>query len=332
MSDKFVNLASVRFGTEDNSNGDRFTDRHPYLKYTWTVSFVFPEYEGCSGGQISDITPKTVELPRWTAETQVVHAYNHKTIVQTKLNFEPITISFYDQQNNATESLIWSYVKAQFDVPDASKAAKHLPLTVIIKQHKTSSGPISEDSQKTYILYPAYITDATHDTLDYGQSDVVLWTITLRYEELQMLDCGFVGETPEEIVTGSEFIPSSRARPFAGETDQSAPPDRPRQPDAAREDDDRVRTRSPIVNEDGSAGWIEELVPRSSLVPPGGITNPNRTGTNPSTGANGASVTPRDNRSLAANQTARISPNNSTLGSERQVLPTLFRISRPSIS
>jgi hypothetical protein len=161
-------------------------DGYIYLKYAWEVQI--------SNSDINSAPPlvaKTCELPRWTAETQIVNVYNHKTIVQTKLNYEPITMSFYDQVNGAAEKLIWGFVKGQFDPTDGSKKADFQPLTIKITM-KTLSGDGTAD--KVYTLKNVFITDAQHDTLDYSTSDVVLWTITVRYEDLETAE--FQGSTP----------------------------------------------------------------------------------------------------------------------------------------
>ena len=145
------------------------------------------------------IVARTCELPRWSTDTQIVNVYNHKTLVQTKLTFEPITMTFYDQANGAIEKLLWTHAKGQFDGTDGSKKAGQSPLTITIKMKNLSgSGP-----DKTYKLSNAYITDAQHDTLDYSASDPVLWTITIRYEDLETQE--FNGPTP--VVTAK--VPAS---------------------------------------------------------------------------------------------------------------------------
>ena len=168
-----------------NNNGQPQGNGFPYLKFAWEVEIAG---EGLASGPL---VAKTCELPRWSTDTQIINVYNHKTIVQTKFNFEPITMSFYDQCNNIADSVIWGFVKGQFDSTDGSKAPTFSGLTIIITQ-KNLSGDGGPD--KVYTLTNAFITDAQHDTLDYSASDVVLWTITVRYEDLST--AGFDSSTP----------------------------------------------------------------------------------------------------------------------------------------
>lgn len=189
---KYENSATKKIlnGVEVHPDDTPLGDGHPYLKFAYEVKFI------TTGGEYGyDTTPvflaKTCELPRWTAETQVVNVYNHKTIVQTKLNYEPITMTLYDQTNNSGDAMIWAWVQEQFDATDGSKAAKFKSFEVEIKM-KNLSAPGAED--KVYKLKNAFIVDAQHDTLDYSTSDPVMWSLTIRYEDLEAP--GFQGPTP----------------------------------------------------------------------------------------------------------------------------------------
>lgn len=197
----FNSYAFKQIGNLGNS-GDFVADRTPYLKYQFVAEITLddanrevPAGEDTFKGNdtsredtSSQFTLKTFELPRWTIDSQVINQYNHKSVIQTKMNFEPITISFYDQQNDAVEAFISDVVKGQFDATDGSKNLSHRPMTIKVHMQQTSDGALRSDldetefTGKTYELYNAYIVDAQHDTLDYSTSDVVLWTLSIRYE------------------------------------------------------------------------------------------------------------------------------------------------------
>ena len=194
----FTNLAKKLILNGQDSHGagpdtSPMGNGYIFLKYAWSIKI---SDDGLDSAP--PLVAKTCELPRWTAETQIVNVYNHKTIVQTKLTYEPITMSFYDQVNGTAERLIWKYVQAQFDDTDGSKKPDFAPLTIEISM-KDLSGEGAGD--KVYTLTDAFIVDAQHDTLDYSTSDVVLWTISVRYENLKISgvkDLEFDGPTPKE--------------------------------------------------------------------------------------------------------------------------------------
>jgi hypothetical protein len=108
--------------------------------------------------------------------------------------------------------LMWDYVKGQFDDTDGSKTPDFAPLTIEITMKDLSGEGIGD---KVYTLTDAFITDAQHDTLDYSTSDVVLWTITVRYENLKITgvkDLAFDGPTPVAN-TGIAALPKPPAKP-----------------------------------------------------------------------------------------------------------------------
>jgi hypothetical protein len=195
MPDPFINQAMNKFGVLQTNTVDgqpKVTSIFPYLKYTWDVTVTLDApVTGEARPADTTITAKTVELPRWTIDSQVINAYNHKTVVQTKLNFEPITMTFYDQQDDAFEKLLWDFVKGQFDPIDGAKRRHFQPMTIKIRMHKLHKGAMdSDEDAKIYILTNAFMVDAQHDTLDYSASDPILWTCTFRYENIQVYGGG----------------------------------------------------------------------------------------------------------------------------------------------
>lgn len=229
----YSNIATKKVLSGIQSHGPNIGlgEGFPYLKYAWELYVRDTDGKGNMLITLPPLIAKTVELPRWSTDTQIINVYNHKTIVQTKFNWEPITISFYDQVNKSAECLIWHFVKAQFDAPDGSKAPKHKDLDLEIRM-KNLSGPGAKD--KVYKLKKAYIVDAQHDTLDYSTSDVVLWTVTIRYEELEFEDCDFKGPAPTA-ATGMARIPRpvpqrredsrTTSSNFTPQNQQRTPPD-----------------------------------------------------------------------------------------------------------
>jgi hypothetical protein len=220
----FTNLATKLLLNDKQVNSGPLGNGFPYLKFAWEVELSLGQ-GGEAKGLMSTgpLVAKTCELPRFSVETQVVNVYNHKTIVQTKMNYEPITMTFYDQTNNVAESLIWDFVKGQFDSPDVTKKNDILSLTVKITM-KNLSG---DGDDKVYTLLNAFIVDAQHDTLDYSTSDPVVWTITLRYEDLNIdgvkgLD--FKGPRKGDKGAGIKALPKPPSKPSVVSVPITKPP------------------------------------------------------------------------------------------------------------
>jgi hypothetical protein len=64
----------------------------------------YKRYKGKIG-----LLAKTVDSPKFTVDTEVLNQYNRKTVIQKKINYSPIAISFHDDMANATTNLWKSY-------------------------------------------------------------------------------------------------------------------------------------------------------------------------------------------------------------------------------
>lgn len=57
------------------------------------------------------VLAKKVDLPKFNITTETLNQYNRKTVVQTKLNYSPISIDFHDDNANITNNLWINYYK-----------------------------------------------------------------------------------------------------------------------------------------------------------------------------------------------------------------------------
>ena len=52
---------------------------------------------------------KTINLPKFKLETEVLNQYNRKRIIQTKINYQPVTITLHDDQSDLIRNLWYTY-------------------------------------------------------------------------------------------------------------------------------------------------------------------------------------------------------------------------------
>jgi hypothetical protein len=96
------------------TNGYQNTPKYKYLFHTYFQ--VNPEpFLLFKGGRqftnVNDLTNfgllvKDVKLPSYTVATQTLNQYNRKRIIQSKINYDPIDISFHDD-NGDTVNALW---------------------------------------------------------------------------------------------------------------------------------------------------------------------------------------------------------------------------------
>lgn len=87
-------------------------EKAPKLKFLFHVYFAFNEIEYNNGtiGTLTDKEPfgvlvKTVKLPSFQLITHDLNQYNRKRVVQTKIRYEPVDITFHDDSSNIITKL-----------------------------------------------------------------------------------------------------------------------------------------------------------------------------------------------------------------------------------
>ena len=83
----------------------------PKLKFLFHVVFETntEAYPNGGAGQNFGLAVKTIKLPEFSVDTQVMNQYNRKRIVQSKLKYEPINISFHDDNGNMVRNMWQAY-------------------------------------------------------------------------------------------------------------------------------------------------------------------------------------------------------------------------------
>lgn len=57
---------------------------------------------------------KKIDLPKFKINTETLNQYNRKTVVQTKLNYDPVSIEFHDDNQDITNNLWIKYYRYYF--------------------------------------------------------------------------------------------------------------------------------------------------------------------------------------------------------------------------
>lgn len=78
----------------------------PYLDQTWKTRY--------SDDNTVGLLAKSVDLPNFKITTENLNQYNRKTKVQTKLDYDPINITFHDDNANATNDLWVNYFRYNY--------------------------------------------------------------------------------------------------------------------------------------------------------------------------------------------------------------------------
>lgn len=89
----------------------------PRFKFLFHVSFTInyqqiPALKGAMGqDDLTNIsyTIKTVDLPKYNISHEYMNQYNRKRLVQTKINYDPINITFHDDGSDTVRNMWYNY-------------------------------------------------------------------------------------------------------------------------------------------------------------------------------------------------------------------------------
>jgi hypothetical protein len=122
----FTNVDSLR----DYSHASKtFTtnafELKPRFKFLFHVSFTinYKEIPGLSSAMGNDqlknisLTVKTIDLPKYTVTNETLNQYNRKRVVQTKINYDPVTITFHDDAGDNVRNMWYNYYSYYYKDP-----------------------------------------------------------------------------------------------------------------------------------------------------------------------------------------------------------------------
>jgi len=71
---------------------------------------------------------KTIDLPKYTISTETLNQYNRKRVIQTKINYDPVTITFHDDGGDNIRNMWYQYYSYYYKDP-AQKYLSDSPVT-----------------------------------------------------------------------------------------------------------------------------------------------------------------------------------------------------------
>ena len=71
---------------------------------------------------------KTVDLPKFSIDTHTLNQYNRKRVVQTKINYEPVTVTFHDDGGDNIREMWYQYYSYYYKDP-AQQYVANAPTT-----------------------------------------------------------------------------------------------------------------------------------------------------------------------------------------------------------
>lgn len=178
--------------------GEKLT-RIPFSKFQWTVGF----QRNDGSEEPTDLTyiAKSVDLPGWEIQQQILNQYNKKRVVNTSIALKPVSLVFLDTVDGKFRQFIQEYMNSfsynfsffgaaaiqsrdqlsndidnTFGIfPQSAPDDNFLKTITINQEHGGEVWAITLQNPK--------IISVTHDQLDYSQNNgFVTWTISVQPE------------------------------------------------------------------------------------------------------------------------------------------------------
>lgn len=140
----------------------------PRFKFLFHVSFTLnydqiPSLQGAMGRSNKDLSyiVKTVDLPKYSIDTHTLNQYNRKRVVQTKINYDPVTITFHDDGGDVMRNMWYNYYSYYYKDPTQRYLAPN----------NTNGSQGASENETTGFAYNArdiYSDERTANVSDWG--------------------------------------------------------------------------------------------------------------------------------------------------------------------
>ena len=174
----------------------------PRHKFNFTASFNYGADFATKHLELDKIA--SITMPSWTSSAITMNAYNAKKVVQTNYEYSPITIVAYDTHSPSTiQTFLKEYSNYYFAGPMNMSSGEFAifgpnmgtssPLGFKLNANKNfikTLKIVRRDNQSTNLItvFNPIITSIDADTLDYADSSLVQYRLTLMYEGYNMED------------------------------------------------------------------------------------------------------------------------------------------------
>ena len=193
----------------------------PRNKYSFTVSL------DTIDGPVDLTRISNVQMPSFTYRTQTINKYNNKSVVQTGIDYTPITLTAYDTNDATFEKFLKDYARYYITGPMNDETysewlvnPKGLNLPAdghYIKMMTITRVDTRSLSNQIEIFHP-FIANADADTLDYSDSSPTVFRVAFNYEGYK-IKSDAVPTPPVKAVSNQSNLETSNTTPLF--TDES---------------------------------------------------------------------------------------------------------------
>ena len=175
---------------------ENHVELQPRFKYNFSVSMIH-KLASAPTGNTTTLFPKvsSVTMPSYSSKTTTLNQYNKKRVVQSGIDYSPITLIAYDTVNGDFEKFLKDYSEYYYagsmnygrtrtdflNLPAGTKLQSDKNYIEVLKIQRYQNLKKGYDFN-TIMIYNPTITSIDADTLDYSDSGLVQYRISFVYE------------------------------------------------------------------------------------------------------------------------------------------------------
>ena len=164
----------------DNAGGNQGL-LMPKLQYRFRVEFL-----NLGIGNTIELTKQVIDInrPQLTFETITLPVYNSTMYLAGKHTWNELTVNIRDDAGGEVSKLVGQQLQKQVDfVEQASAAAgQDYKFQTNIQILDGGNGLLVPQVLETWECYGCFLTGANYNSLNYGTSDAVTISLTIRYD------------------------------------------------------------------------------------------------------------------------------------------------------
>lgn len=164
----------------------------PKLKYRFRVTLL---NFGVSA-QTTELTKQVIDFarPSVSFEEVPIDIYNSKIYLAGKHSWETTTLNVRDDASNAVSQLVGQQLQKQLDFYEQASAAAGVDykFTLSCEILDGGNGALAPVVLETWTLVGCYLTGANYNDLNYGSSEPVTISMTIRFDNA-LLNKGAAG-------------------------------------------------------------------------------------------------------------------------------------------
>jgi hypothetical protein len=161
----------------------------PKLSYRFRVSF---ENFGVGSTDTVRITQQVVDVtrPQVNFPEITIPVYNSTVYLAGKPTWNPVTLTVRDDASNFVSKLVGQQIQQQFDFANQASAVTgaSYKFVTVIEMLDGGNGQDAPVVQETWKMFGCYIQDVNYNQLNYGNSEAMQITMTIRFDNAIHLD------------------------------------------------------------------------------------------------------------------------------------------------